>query len=211
MKRVLLRSSLPPVATSAPAMTSRLPRKALLMVVLALTCAACGGSSSSPTSPTPAPAPVANLTFESNTAGYAGVRSYSFTNAGGGVAGQIAINVMANEFNLAVSRFRGTVLYDSRVVELVNYSEGDWMKQSNAIATFSVTSNAARNGVVISVDKPTSTLGSTGSGVVLTLRFKPVAGVTSGSSQLQWTDTHAYNFRSDDQLYGTQGGTITIR
>ena len=201
---------LSPLVASAQMMTSR-PCKAFAVIVLVLVCAACGGKSSSPTSPTAAPAPVANLTFESNTAGYAGVHSYSFTNAGGGVAGQVAVNVMANQFNRAVSMFRGTILYDSGIVELVNYTEGDWMKQNNAIATFSVTSNAARNGVVIRVDKPTSVLGSTGSGVVLTLRFKPVAGVVSGSSQLQWTDTNAYNFQFEEQLFGTQGGTITIR
>jgi hypothetical protein len=184
---------------------------ALLLIVTM--CAACGGGkSSTPTSPTPTPSPapqVRVLSYEPS--GPLGVHSYSFSDANETTPGQIALNINANNFNRAVSMFRATVLYEPRTLQVVNFSEGDWLKQGGALATFSVTNNAAGNGVVIRIDKASSVLGSTGSGVVLTLRFRPATGVTSGTSLLQWTDAHAYNFQFDEQLFSTQGGTVTVR
>jgi hypothetical protein len=83
------------------------------------------------------------------------------------------------------------------------------MKQNNAIATFSVTRISAGNGVEINVTKPDTVLGSTGSGVVVQLRFR---GLATGTTPLQWTNASARTtLLGDEWLNGSQGGTITIR
>lgn len=182
----------------------------LSLTILATLLMASCGSSSTPTAPTPAP--VTTLTFASDVSGYAGVRSYSFTGTGTAPS-PIDVTVMANQWDRAVSNFRGTVLFDPKLVEVESFTQGEFMTQGNVIVTFSVTPNAARNGVVIRVDRPTSVLGATGSGAVVRLRFRAVAGAPAGVSPLQWTETGAFNAGAGtvDQLFGTQGGTITVR
>jgi hypothetical protein len=83
-----------------------------------LSSVACGGgSSSSPTSPTPTAPAALTLSYTFDAAGFAGNRSFSFTDGGVPSPGHIDINVMANNFDRAVVRSRGTVLFDPSKVE----------------------------------------------------------------------------------------------
>lgn len=178
--------------------------------VIAISTVSCGGGTkSTPTAPTSTAPPALSLSFAFDPAGYAGNRSFSFTDGGVPAAGQLDVNVMANNFDRAVVRFRGTVLFDPSKVELVSYGEGPFMKQNNALATFSVSRTSAGNGVDISVTKPDTVLGSTGSGIVVQLRFR---GLAAGTTPLQWTNASARTtLLGDEWLNGTQGGTISIR
>jgi hypothetical protein len=181
-----------------------------LCVCSALAITACGGSSS-PSAPSPSPTPIApTLSFVPNAA--PGPNSFYLFDARENTSGQIALNVIANGFVVrgGFNKFRGTVLYDSRMLQFVSWTEGPFMKQDNTLAQFAVYDLGSR-GVSISVDRATSErFAALGTGTVVVLRFKPARGVTAGSTPMQWTDAHAY-FNSEEQLYDTYGGTVTIR
>jgi hypothetical protein len=190
-------------------------------IAMLISCVACGGGSS-PTAPSPpvstppvaapppAPPPVVpTLSFQAE-----GVPSYPnifhLSDRGETTPGQVAVDVNARFVNRGVDDVQGTILYETRLLEYVNFTEGDWMKQGGALAQFSVTRTTG--GVAIRVQRA-STAATTagGSGVILTLRFRPAQGVTSGDSAMQWTEAYALVLRNTNQLVGAFGGTLHIR
>lgn len=182
-------------------------RLVLLVAIVAVSC-----SKSTPAAPTTttttAPA-VQTLTFSSDTAAPAG-QTFSLIDRHEGVAAQIAIGLQANAFDrLPCTMYRATIVYDAAILSVVNYSEGDWMKQGGAIPTFAVT--AGGNSAVIRIDRPTSFPGANGSGIAVTLRFKPATPTTRGSSGIQWTDPHCYTPNFTDTLVRAYNGTVTIQ
>lgn len=184
----------------------------LFVAITAIVATACsGGSKGSPTSPTPAPVAVVppTLTFASDAPAAPAAFSYSLESEPGAPAGQIQVAIKANSM-ARFTMFRGTLIFDSTVLSVVSFGEGDFMKQGGALATFSVT-GAGTNRATIRIDRPDSLAGAVGSGTILTLRFQPVTGVRSGRSALQWDDPHAYTASFSETLSRTYGGSVTIQ
>jgi hypothetical protein len=129
--------------------------------------------------------------------------------APGAPADQIAIRVHARS-GARFHKFRGAIFFDDRTLTVLNYSLGEYMGQDGAATDVSVTGLGSGR-VSIRIDRPDTILGATGSGVVLTLRFKAATGVRSGASPLQWDDPHAYTASFSDVLAHAYGGTITIQ
>jgi len=180
-------------------------------VVVSLLACAC----SSPTTPTLTPLPVTNppatpapvkptLTFtpESSTPV---ANSYTLS-ADTTTAGEITLTMNANAFASTrhVAKVRATLLYDPDVlVEDSGYIQGDWMKQNNALAVFTIgTYGAGQLGLW--VDRPDSLPGVNGSGAIVSKRFTVARGVRNRTTPVQWTDTHAFNVGG---LSGTQSLT----
>ena len=176
---------------------------------------ACTKNTSSTTGPTPMQA----MSFTSETATPV-ARSFVPSNLIERRPGQISISIVANNFPTTnrCGFVRGALLFNPSVLSYVNFSEDDWMKQGGALTTFSVSSS---NGAVdIAVDRPTSLPFATGSGSILTIRFKPVSSTVQGSSALQWTLPHCWStltstingpVLSNDNLVRAYNGTVTVQ
>jgi hypothetical protein len=126
------------------------------------------------------------------------------------VPGQITIAVRANDFTTGFSLFRGEIVFDSTVLHLLNYAEGDFLKQNGAIVTFSVT-GLNTNRATLRIDRPSSLPAATGTGTVVFLRFNLPTGGIHGSTALQWDDPHAYTSGFSETLLKTHGGTVAVQ
>ncbi len=184
-------------------------RTTTLVIAAALVTIGCGGGSNSPTAPTPPAPPPVTLTFQSDyESRFPNV--FHLSDRGETTPGQIALNVNATFVNRGFQEFRGTILFDTQMLEVISYSEGPYMLQGGVLAQFSVA--PTNGGISLRVTRATSaTTSAGGDGVVLVIRFRPRDGVRAGVSVFQWTNTSAIVNTSTNQLSRTFGGTMTIR
>lgn len=185
-------------------MKSTLPIVALLLVA--------GCSKSSPTAPTPAPPVVVTrtLTFApASSSPSPGTLSVQLASRGH-EAGKIAVAINAHNLS-GVVRVRGALRWDRNLLEYDSWGEGDWFKQGGALVDWTFFTSTPGQ-FTLFIDRPTTLPGAVGSGEIILLRLKPRAGVTSGTSQIQWDEPAVYpvNF-SPFPLVNVYGGTVTIQ
>jgi hypothetical protein len=128
-----------------------------------------------------------------------------------GVTNQIAVAVIADfEQACQVNTVRGTLMFDPNVLQTVNYSVGPYMRQGGVATDASVMSG--RQFVTFQIDRPDSADGVTGRGTVITIRFRAAGTYSRGSSsQLQWSDTHAYTASFVECLHAARNADVSVR
>lgn len=175
---------------------------------------ACGGGNSSPTAPTAVSQPVTTtpslptLTFEPQP-GLSGAAMGIFAGSRGHEPGKVALAITAHNLS-GVHKVRGTIAWDRNLLEFDAWGEGDFLKQGGALVDWTYFTN--QPGLQLFLDRPSTFPGANGDGEIFLFRLRPRAGVTSGSSQVQWSDPVVYDasFRRRP-LDTVRGGTITIR
>lgn len=191
--------------------------RVLALLVALSTTFACGGSSPSPTGPTPPPPPpppAVTLRFTPETTAPQPHTLSLRPVAGSGANNVLDVDVWAHGFTPAASasKVRLELRLNPALFEWGDtFLSGPYLKQGGALASFDVRHDDTDGTLTVRADRPDSLNGSTGAGVVLTVRLHAKAAVRAGSSPVQFHDTEVYDPEFGDSLQRTYAGTVTIQ
>jgi len=172
---------------------------------------ACGSKSPTQPSPTPTPTPkVPSVTFTSTAGAIAGTTlSLVPASLSNDREGTVSFSVRIDNA-LGVSKVRGDLLFDGALLEYDGWAHGGFLEQSDAVVDWTWIDNYGR--LSLFLDRATQAGGASGNGTIIAFRLKPRAGVTSGSTQIQWNDPVLYNVGFRPLIINRQyGGTVTIQ
>lgn len=206
-------------------------RRSLALMVACVIIVGCGKSSptaptatTQPPAPTPAPAPAPTpqpapappaLTFAPQTVSPVGAALAIFPASRGQEPGKIAVAVTAHNLSDVVTIF-GTIRFDPNVLEYDGWGEGDWFKQGagSPAIDWRFFPDLNPGEIKLAIQRTSAGLpGASGSGEIILFRFRPRAGVRSGTSTLRWDgpSLRGPQVTRELPLNNAYGGTITIQ
>ncbi|REJ74239.1 MAG: hypothetical protein DWQ36_04405 [Acidobacteria bacterium] len=151
------------------------------LALAALVACGGGGGGGSPTQPPPPPPPPPpGIVVTSDSAASAGTVSLR---AGSGAAGELLLEVVGTDLQ-NVYGLAFTLLYPAGLLNFQEGSEGTFLSQSGAVDT-SLQVFQSQGELVLGVSRLGDVGGTSGSGVVLSLRFTSAA---SGTGRLEFVD-----------------------
>lgn len=185
--------------------------KLLAFVLASMALSGCGGSSSSPSSPTPTPpAPPAPLTmtFTPTLPGpFTGNVLAIMPSERGPVQGMVTVAV--NAYNLGKFHMvRGEIRWNAELFEFDAWGKGAMLDHDGTDWQFSSTPGE----LSLWLSYPSSQPARSGSGELISFRFKPKAGVRSGSSEIVWNKPVLYTADYGGVGLATAlGGRLTVQ
>ena len=125
-------------------------------------------------------------------------------------AGKVSIALVATRLD-GVYTLRGDLTWNPDLLEFDSWAEGAWFKQGNAVVDWAFfVETLGQIGFVLG--RSTSFPAATGSGEIFVLRLRPRAGVTSGSTRLEWDDARLLDEANRPvSLSDVPTGVVTIR
>lgn len=189
---------------------ARVSLRTLCAIAVAITLVRCDGGGS-PTGPRPTPTPSQpTLTFIPETDSPIDRSLAIGLSSRGQEPDKISIAVRA--VNLVdLVKVRGNVKWDPRLFDFEGWGRGEFFESGGALVNWTLYNNTPGE-IELFLDRPDTLPGATGSGEIILLRFQLKAGITSGSTSIQWDAPEVFGAGYHQIAFArSYGGTIVIQ
>jgi hypothetical protein len=159
-----------------------------------------GGGGSGPTSPPP---PTTGITFTPTSGASANaITLVAEASGGSALALDVRVTGVANLYGVAFN-----VTYPNQALQFVGATEGNFLNAAGSVATTFQSTESPAGTIVVGVSRLGAVAGSTGSGVLATLRFNAVA---NGNGSMSFIRNAGYDANGAPMVLTWSGGTVAV-